>query len=201
MSVLQELDLTGHQFKWFDFREGVVAFNPHTVFHETVALNVWGAILNQWACEKLVGDGILTLPGGFDHSVPCALYLSGWGKLIFSCVSSLSLHLAPFAPTLEDENKQFLMIQGEQVSLDREWVQEDVNVTGSTDSSEHVYGMNVYLEQPAGDLDLGISAYGKATFRLNLEHFVPIDLYRNQRNQFGFDWYRERVFQSSSPQE
>ena len=101
--MLHTFDLTGERFHHFDFREGIIAFNPraacdHSLQEKTLVFMVQGAVLNQWAGIELLSESAFSLPDRILAKFPCPLYLAGWGKLVMERVRSVALHLAPIAP-------------------------------------------------------------------------------------------------------
>ncbi len=121
--MIHAFDLTGERFHQFEFREGIIAFDPRAACkpsqeEKTLVFMVQGVILRQWAGVELVAASTLPLPERLQPAFPCPLYLAGWGgKLVMEGVRFVRVHLAPVAPSLE-ETPSFLHVEGEQLTLE-----------------------------------------------------------------------------------
>jgi len=124
--MIHTFDLTGEQFRYSEFRERIIAFDPPAACRpshqeKTLVFMVQGIILPQWAGVELLAGGLFPLPQRLRPSLPCPLYLAGWaGKLVMESVRYVGLHLAPIAPSLEEEHS-FLQAEGKQVNLEKQW--------------------------------------------------------------------------------
>lgn len=195
--MIHTFDLTGEQFDRFEFREGIIAFDPSAACkpgdqEKTVVFMVQGVILNQWAGVDLVAASTFQLPERLRPAFPCPLYLSGWsGKLVMERVRFVRVHLAPVAPSLE-ETSSFLQVEGKQFNLEKQWGIDQKEIEGEETDPKTVYGMNVYLEKPFGDLWLTVVAKGRVAMTVELNNFIPFTELHQDRDRFNWDLYRER---------
>jgi len=195
--MIYTFDLTGERFRHFEFREGIIAFDACAACkpsqeEKTLVFMVQGVILNQWAGVELVAASTFPLPEWLRPAFPCPLYLAGWsGKLVMEEVRFVRVHLAPVAPSLE-ETPSFLQIGGEQFNLNKQWGIDQKEIEGEETDPKTVYGMNVYLEMPHGDLWLTVVAKGRVTLTVELDSFIPFADLRQHVDQFDWDLYRKR---------
>ena len=150
---------------------------------------VWGLVAYQDTFDELFGAHLSKLTPRARAALPCSLYLSGWGKLVYEEVRQVSLHLASTVSDLEG-NTHLLQIEGKEATLKR-LIQLDPNID-EDNPGDPVYSMNVCLEQPAGDLYWNVLAHGAVSLECDVDSFIPFELYRQDPKQFGFDRYRER---------
>jgi hypothetical protein len=181
-------DLSGRGIRKLQFfPDAVAAFAIPEALEETLSLLVWGVVFPQ---PEQDADFCKRLRPAVQQAVPTALYLSGWGALIFRGVQSGKMDVWPYEPTLELQDLRFPPHTDTSVpTLSRRWPG-----TGQAGGTDYVFSM--VLEQPLAFLSLTIVAAGPVTLTVNPQDFVTEAQLERSPEQYRSDLTRRRQLAS-----
>ncbi len=154
-------DLTGKLFDEFDFCEAHLGFRVPERLPPKAELYVWGAVFHPR--YDPVPPEIVP-----SHAAPLdPLYVAGEATLTLNGVVGGSIAVSVYEPSFERPAPGFLIVDGEQVRLHREWKCPSAH-------SCYEYEFNSVLINPHGYCILKLLASGEASLQFDTRDVVTL---------------------------
>lgn len=153
------IDISEMEFENLDFTESKVLFNRRLIDSDNISIYVWGVTIPAECC------GYLNINEGNSNE---DLYLSGFGKLVLSKVSSIDIEM----DLMEcDELYKFKKYGGtNRYSHINNSMNEGV-------SDDYVYEFDTTFILPFGRGDIQIKARGQVTFEFETDDLILLKEY------------------------